>query len=86
MKMNSYPRICANCKWWVPNRDDGDSYSDDGTCHRYPPTFGYETGSWYFPETDDGEWCGEYAVMRHLRISSQPTARFADAPTLALGA
>lgn len=84
MKTNSYPRICANCKWWVPRDEDEEQYSDCGSCHRYPPEFEHQTGSCYFPETDAGIWCAEFAVMQHLRISSQPTARFADAPTLAL--
>lgn len=86
MRASDYPRVCANCKWWVPNRDDGDSYSDDGTCHRYPPKFEYDPGSYYFPETDDDMWCGEFAIMRHPRIAAAPSAEFANAPTLALGA
>lgn len=42
--MNGYPRVCANCKWWVPTCEDGDSYSEDGACHRYPPTVINEDG------------------------------------------
>lgn len=86
MKTNSYPRICANCKWWEPRDEDEEQCSEDGACHRYPPKRECETGSCYFPETDAGTWCAEFAVTRHLRIVSEPAAKFADAPTLALGA
>lgn len=85
MKTSTCPRICANCKWWVPNRDDGDSYSDDGLCHRYPPVaFDDEYGM--FPMTDCDEWCGEYAVTRHPRVFAETPARFADALAPVLGA
>lgn len=83
--MNGYPRVCANCKWWVPTCEDGDSYSEDGACHRYPPTVINEDVS-LFPMTDCDGLCGEFSVIQHLRIASAATGRFADAPILALGA
>lgn len=86
MRSSDYKRVCANCKWWIPNRDDGETYSDDGTCHRYPPKFEYDPGSYYFPETDDDMWCGEFAIMQHPRLAAAPPAKFANAPALALGA
>ena len=79
MRSSDYKRVCANCKWWIPNRDDG-------TCHRYPPKFEYDPGSYYFPETDDDMWCGEFAIMQHPRLAAAPPAKFANAPALALGA
>lgn len=76
--MKGYPRVCANCKWWVPT-------CEDGACHRYPPTVINEDVS-LFPMTDCDGSCGEFSVMQHLRITSAATGRFAEAPTPALGA
>lgn len=85
MRSSDYGRVCANCKWWVPRDEDSVEYSTDGTCRRYPPNAGCE-GGWYYPETDAGEWCGEFAIMRCPRISTERAPEFANAPALALGA
>lgn len=85
MRASDYPRVCANCKWWVPACSDGDSYSEDGACHRYPPAV-LDDEAGIFPMVDCDDWCGEFSVVQHLRIASAPTARFAAASSLALGA
>lgn len=85
MRASDYQRVCANCKWWVPNRDDGETYSDDGTCHRYPPAV-LDDEAGIFPMVDCDGWCGEFAIMQHPRIAAAPSAKFANAPVLALGA
>ena len=84
MRASDYPRVCANCKWWVPNRDDGDSYSDDGTCHRFPPADTRRWKDYRFPSTFMNMRCGEFAIMQHQRGAATRSAEFASVPALAL--
>nr|DAO05411.1 MAG TPA: hypothetical protein [Caudoviricetes sp.] len=70
MRASDYPRVCANCKWWVPACSDGDSYSEDGACHRYPPTV-LDDEAGIFPTTDCDGWCGEFAIMQHPRVGGR---------------
>jgi hypothetical protein len=53
---------CGTCRFWEH------AAGDTGECHRYPPSFspaqaargGFDLWAGFFPETEAGEWCGEY--------------------------
>ena len=52
---------CRNCKYWNSGLDVV------GECRRYAPRKLYGTGTGYdseqFPETQAGDWCGEFAPI-----------------------
>ena len=63
-------RKCKDCKWWDRMWDDG---YEDGICRRMPPVivpvlhpdmhpddFGDYFYSGKHPQTDAGDWCGEF--------------------------
>lgn len=66
MKAKKYPRICANCKYFVEwSEDETDWALHDGECRRYPET------KYKHKES----WCGEFAIMRDPRVCEEDTER-----------
>lgn len=77
MRASDYPRVCANCKWWVPTCEQGHAYSEDGECHRYPPS-AIDACTSCYPTTECDDLCGEFAIMQHPRIAAAPSEEFAN--------
>lgn len=88
MRSSDFKRVCANCKWWVPENEADGQFNTCGSCHRYPPTGQIfdEFDGCAFTQTECNDWCGEFVIMQHPRMAAAPSAKFANAPALALGA
>jgi hypothetical protein len=49
--------VCRNCRWW-------DNWMDGkGLCRIEPPIRSDDTGRGEWPETLEGDWCGQHARM-----------------------
>lgn len=75
--------LCRDCRFW----DQFKAPASAGFCRRYPPvyvgTFNH-SAQWFLPQTDDSDWCGEWAGKQEVIQNVAPQEKVVLSDSLCL--